>query len=419
MSLPTDVRRRQLLAGSAALVAAPLAGCATGAPATAAAPAAPAPAVPPAVPPAAPAAPKLPAYAAWKDADSLIIHSSSTIETKRSAMGASLVTPAERLYVRNNLPAPPESVVANRDAWEVAFEGVAKPGTLTLAQLKTIDFTSIATVLQCSGNGRGFFPHKPSGTPWKVGAAGCVIWAGVPLKSVIERLGGAQSGMLYLTGTGGEKLPEGVDPLSVVVERSVPIAALQDAMLAWEMNGAPLSVAHGGPLRLVLPGYQGVNNIKYVKRIALAPTESKAKIMSHGYRMTPMGQKAEPTQASVLLMNVKSWINTPSGDGGGKVTAGSVQILGVAFSGGSPIKRVEVSTDGGKTWRDAKLVGPDLGPFAWRQFALSANLPAGNHVLVSRATDAAGNVQPQQREENLSGYGNNSWADHAVTVVAA
>lgn len=411
MSMSTDVRRRQLLAGSAALVAAPLAGCATGAPTAAAAPAAPA---APAVPP---AAPKLPGYAAWKDADSLIIHSSSTIETKRSAMGASLVTPAERLYVRNNLPAMPESVLANRDAWEVAFDGVAKPGTLTLAQLKTLDFTSVATVLQCSGNGRGFFAHKPSGTPWKVGAAGCVIWAGVPLKSVIERLGGAQSGMLYITGTGGEKLPEGVDPLSVVVERSVPIAALQDAVLAWEMNGAPLTVAHGGPLRLVLPGYQGVNNIKYVKRIALTPSESKAKIMSHGYRMTPIGQKAEPSQASVLLMNVKSWINTPSGDG--KLAAGPAQILGVAFSGGSPVKRVEVSTDGGKTWRDAKLVGPDLGPFAWRQFALQANLPAGSHVLVSRATDAAGHVQPQQREENVSGYSNNSWADHAVTVVVA
>lgn len=415
MSLPTDVRRRQLLAGSAsALVAVPLAGCAGGAGVPAATQPAPAPA-PPAV-----TGPKpLPAYASWKDAHSLIVHSSSTIETKRSAMGAGLVTPADRLYVRNNLPAMPESILADRDAWQVSIEGVANPATLTLAQLKTIDFTTVATVLQCSGNGRGFFPHKPSGTPWKVGAAGCVVWAGVPLKSVVDRLGGAKAGMFYITGTGGEKLPDGVDPLSVVVERSVPIAALQDAMLAWEMNSTPLSVAHGGPLRLVLPGYQGVNNIKYVKRIALTPVESKAKIMSHGYRMTPRGQKADPAQASVLLMNVKSWINTPSGEGDGKVAAGPAQILGVAFSGGSPIKRVEVSTDGGKSWRDAKLVGPDLGPFAWRQFALQANLPAGPHVLVSRATDAAGNVQPQQREENEAGYGNNSWADHAVNVVAA
>ncbi len=415
MSLPTDVRRRQLLAGSAsALVAVPLAGCATGVGAPGSAPA-PAPAAPAA------AGPKpLPAYASWKDAKSLIVHSSSTLETKRSAMGSGLITPADRLYVRNNLPPSiPESALANPDAWQVSIEGVAKPQTLTIAQLKTIDFTTVAMVLQCSGNGRGFFPHKPSGTPWKVGAAGCVVWAGVPLQSVIEHLGGAQRGMLYITGTGGEKLPEGVDPLNALVERSVPIAALKDAVLAWEMNGAPLSLAHGAPLRLVLPGYNGVNNIKYVKRIALTPTESKARIMADRYRVAPLGSKGNPSQESVLLLNVKSWINTPSGEEGGNLAAGPTQILGVAFSGGAPIKRVEVSVDGGKTWRDAKLVGPDLGPFAWRQFAFQANLPAGKHLLVSRATDAAGNVQPQNRAENADGYSNNSWLDHGVTVTAA
>jgi sulfite oxidase len=78
-----------------------------------------------------------------------------------------------------------------------------------------------------------------------------------------------------------------------------------------------------------------------------------------------------------------------------------------------------VSIDGGKTWRDAKLIGPDLGPFAWRQFVLQANLPAGTHMLASRATDASGNVQPQEREENTQGYNNNSWADHAVSVTVA
>jgi DMSO/TMAO reductase YedYZ molybdopterin-dependent catalytic subunit len=400
MSISPPLRRRQLLTGTAsALAAVPLASLSTSAAAQ---------------------AKPLPAYAGWKHADSLIVHSSNTLETKRSAMGASLITPSDRLYVRNNLPAPPDSILANPDAWQVAFEGVTTPATLTVGQLKSIDFTTVATVLQCSGNGRGFFPHKPSGTPWKVGAAGCVIWAGVPLSSVVQALGGAKSGMLYITGTGGEQLPDGLDPLSVVVERSVSISALKDAVLAWEMNGAPLSLAHGGPLRLVLPGYQGVNNIKYVKRISLTPTESKAKIMSHRYRMAPMGGKGDPSQESVLLMNVKSWINTPSGDdGSSKVAIGTTQILGVAFSGTSPVKRVEVSIDGGKTWRDAKLTGPDLGPFAWRQFVLQAHLPAGTHVLVSRATDAAGNVQPQQRLENAPGYGNNSWLDHGVTVTAA
>jgi sulfite oxidase len=184
------------------------------------------------------------------------------------------------------------------------------------------------------------------------------------------------------------------------------------------MNGAPLSLAHGGPLRLVLPGYQGVNNIKYVKRLAFTAAESDAKIMSHGYRITPPGASADPAQPSVLEMNVKSWINTPGGDGA-PLKAGRVQIVGVAFSGTQAVKRVEVSLDGGATWREARFFGPDLGRFAWRQFVLSADLPPGTHVLASRATDAGGQTQPQARLENAGGYNNNSWADHAVKVTVA
>ena len=116
---------------------------------------------------------------------------------------------------------------------------------------------TVAMVLQCSGNGRGFFPSKPSGTPWTVGAAGCVVWSGVPLRNVVDAMGGLADGMAFITGTGGEKLPDGVDPKSVVVERSVPIKALPDALLAWELNGAPIALAHGGPLRLVAAGLLG------------------------------------------------------------------------------------------------------------------------------------------------------------------
>lgn len=361
----------------------------------------------------------LPEYAAWKDANSLIIHSSSTIETKRSAFGSSGITPAEQLYVRNNLPSPPAAIVANRDAWTVSIEGVRSPRSLTLAELKTLGVETVATVLQCSGNGRGFFPHKPSGTPWTVGAAGCVLWSGVPVRNVVEALGGvADASFTFMTGTGGEVLPEGVDPKSVIVERSLPLKAMGDAILAWEMNGAPLSLAHGGPLRLVVPGYQGVNNIKYVKRVAFTAKESEAKIMQHGYRVTPMGAKADPSQPSVLEMNVKSWINSPHPETG-TLKAGLVQIHGVAFSGTNPVTKVEVSVDGGKTWYAAGFTGPDLGRFAWRQFVLSAKLPPGNYVMVSRATDAAGATQPQERLDNVSGYSNNSWADHAVKVTVA
>lgn len=359
--------------------------------------------------------PPLPPYAVWKNPQHLIVHSANTLETRRDAFGTAIITPAEQLYVRNNLPPPDAAILANRDAWTLQVEGVARPETLTLSRLKAMGFEMVAMVLQCSGNGRGLFPSKPSGTPWTVGAAGCVVWGGVPLRTVAQQLGGVAGRMAFITGTGGEKIPEGLDPKSVIVERSVPIKALGDAMLAWEMNGAPIPLAHGGPLRLVFPGYQGVNHIKYVKRLAFTAQESEARIMSHGYRVTPPGKMADPGQPSVLEMGVKSWVNAPLAETG-PLAAGPVMIHGVAFSGGHPLKRIEVSVDGGRTWRKAQFQGPDLGRFAWRQFTLPVQLGRGSYTIASRATDARGNMQSEQRLENLQGYNNTSWSDHAVRV---
>ena len=397
----TSLPRRQLLAGSASALAA--AGLATFSRAAMAQ---------------APAARPLPATVSWKDPASLIVHSGTTIETKRGAFGTSVITPVEQLYLRNNLPAPDASIVADRDDWVIALEGVKNPRKLTVRDLKTMGLETVAMVLQCSGNGRGFFPSKPSGTAWTVGAAGCVVWSGVPVRAVVEALGGVTSGMAYMTGTGGEKLPEGLDPKSIIVERSVPVSAMADALLAWEMNGAPVSLAHGGPLRLIVPGFTGVNSIKYIKQLAFTAAESDARIMSHGYRITPPGGKGDPSQPSVQEMSVKSWINSPSPDSGA-LKAGLAQIHGVAFGGMNAVRGVEVSVDGGKTWQAARLVGPDLGKYAWRQFVLQARLPAGNYTLASRATDTAGQVQPENRFENQGGYNNTSWLDHAVNVTVA
>ncbi|WP_137921042.1 sulfite oxidase [Hydrogenophaga sp. 2FB] len=397
-TLPSTLNRRHLLAGSAtALAGFRLSTWSTDA--------------------AAQARP-LPDYVSWKDAHSTIVHSATTIETKRNAFGSSVITPTEQLYVRNNLPTPAASIVTDRDAWEISIEGVGMPRKLTLRELKTLGLETVAMVLQCSGNGRGFFPSKPSGTPWTVGAAGCVVWSGVPVRAVAEALGGMEGGMRFITGTGGEKLPDGLDPKSVIVERSVPASAMADALLAWEMNGAAIPLAHGGPLRLIVPGYTGVNNIKYIKRLAFTAQESDAKIMSHGYRISPPGGKGDPMQPSVQEMTVKSWINSPGPDSA-LTEKGRVQISGVAFGGMHAVKRVEVSIDGGKTWVDARFVGPDLGKYAWRQFVLETRLPVGQHVLACRATDVMGNLQPQQRLENAAGYNNTSWADHAVAVNVA
>jgi sulfite dehydrogenase len=238
------------------------------------------------------------------------------------------------------------------------------------------------------------------------------MWTGVPLKDVVEALGGPVDGARYITATGGESLPEGLDPKTIIVERSVPTRALETALLAWEMNDEPLTHTHGGPLRMVVPGYYGVNNVKYVKNLALTEGQTDAKIQASGYRVRDVGVKGSPDQPSMWEMNVKSWVTSPLDSS----SAGRTMIYGVAFGGTVPLEKVDVSVDGGKTWKQARFLGPDLGPYAWRPFVLAADLSAGEHRIVSRATDVDGNTQPEGRIENERGYGHNGWSDHGVTV---
>ncbi len=354
-------------------------------------------------------------FMAWKQADALIAHSDFTAETRRDAIGQGVVTPSDRLFVRNNLPAPSQSIVADPDRWEVSIEGVNNPQTMTVGELKKLGVESVTSVLQCSGNGRAFFPHGPSGSPWETGAAGCVVWTGVPLREVVRVTGGVLPNMNYITGTGGEELPPGIDPKTIMVERSVPTRALATAILAWDMNDEPLSVTHGGPLRLVVPGYYGVNNVKYVKRVAFTEAQSEANIQVSGYRVRDIGMGGAADQPSMWEMNVKSWVTTPLDS----VATGRNMIYGVAFGGVNALDRIEVSTDGGQRWQRARFLGPDLGPYAWRPFVYETDLGSGDHLVVTRATDNMGNTQPRDRTENHRGYGHNGWFDHGVTLTAS
>ncbi len=390
-----DVLRRRLLAAGATGTAAGLAGWSPGAAAQ---------------------GKPLPPFASFKDADKMIVHSASGIETKREAFPTSGVMPTDTLFVRNNLGAPDASITANPDAWTIEIDGVTSPKKLTVGELKRMGLASVACVLQCSGNGRGFFGHKASGSQWKVGASGNVLWSGVPVKTVVNELGGVRAGMRYMTSTGGETIPPGVDPKTVVVERSVPWTAMEEAILAWELNGEAIPLAHGGPLRLIVPGYYGVNNVKYVKRLAFTEDQTGANIQTSGYRVRPIGQKGAPSQPSMWEMNLKSFVTHPAG---GQLRAGMNQVYGVAWSGESPVSAVEVSVDGGKTWRAARFVGPDMGRYAWRNFVAPVTLAAGSYEIASRAIAADGTVQPELRIENERGYAHNGWRDHAVKVTVA
>ncbi|WP_417580681.1 sulfite oxidase [Pelagibacterium sp.] len=387
-----DLRRRHLLAGSAGAAAVMATGFNVSAQEADASP--------------------LPQYVDFKDADALIIHSNNTIETKREVFGVQPITTEHQLYVRNNVTSPDESIVADRDAWEVSIEGVSTPGTLTVGELKKMGVETVAMVLQCSGNGRAFYEHETSGTQWQTGAAGCVMWTGVPLRTVVENMGGVVDGAQFVTGTGGEEIPEGLNAADVIVERSVPLDALDNILLAWDMNGEPISLAHGGPLRMIVPGFTGVNNVKYIKRVAMTEVETDALIQRQRYRLVPLGESGSPEYPSVWQMEVKSWITGPLEHS----TSGMHQITGLAFGGVNAVDSVEVSLDGGETWEAAQFVGPDLGQYAWRPFVLPKELAPGTYRIVSRATDNQGNQQPEAPEPNQSGYNHNGWRAPGIDV---
>lgn len=351
-----------------------------------------------------------------KAAENFIVHETAplNIETKREVLGAATLTAAPLLFIRQNHPLPDESIVADRDAWTVSVEGVAQPRELTVGELKRIGVAEVAMVLQCSGNGRGYFGHDPSGSPWEVGAAGNVVWTGVPVSALAEELGGPVSAARFVTGTGGEEIPADVPEREAVVERSVPLEkAMTDAILAWEMNGEPVPLSHGGPLRLIVPGYFGINSVKFLKKLAFTERESDADIMVSSYRIRPIGEESDPSQPTCWEHNVKSYITSPTH--GADIPAGRVRVVGVAFSG-REVRRVEVSTDGGESWNRAAFYGPDLGSFAWRRFTYVFDAEPGSYTIASRATDAAGNTQPEPRLENEAGYAHNGWRDPAVTV---
>jgi DMSO/TMAO reductase YedYZ molybdopterin-dependent catalytic subunit len=351
-----------------------------------------------------------------KAAEDFIVHSTEpfNIETRREVLGASALTAASALFIRQNHPLPDEGILDDRDGWTVSVEGVAEPRELTIAELERIGVAEVAMVLQCSGNGRGYFEHDPSGSPWEVGAAGNVLWTGVPVAALAEELGGAVAGARFMTGTGGEELPPDVAEREAVVERSVPIEkGLDDCILAWAMNGEPVPLAHGGPLRMIVPGYFGINSVKFLKKLAFTEQESDADIMVSSYRIRPIGMDSDPSQPTCWEHNVKSFITSPAHEA--EVEAGSVRIVGVAYSGDT-VERVEVSTDDGQSWQRAEFYGADLGRFAWRRFTYVFEAEPGSYTIASRATDAAGNTQPERRLENEAGYIHNGWRDPAVTV---
>ena len=292
---------------------------------------------------------------------------------------------------------------------------VERPLTLSLADLKARERVALPITFECAGNGRALLHPRPLSQPWLTEAVGTAEWAGTPLAPLLDEAG-VRPGAVEALFTGLDRGVEGGEAQSY--ERALALGDTQNAMLAYEMNGAPLPPQHGFPLRLVVPGWYGMTNVKWLTRITLLEQPFEGFQNAVAYRIyNSDGEPGEP----VTRMAPRS-LTVPPGvpdflTRERHLEPGPVTLTGRAWSGLAPIERVEVSTDGGSSFAPADLDEP-LGEAAWRGWRFDWDAPEGEHMLSSRATDAAGNTQPLEAPWNLKGYANNA-VERVVVVVRA
>jgi DMSO/TMAO reductase YedYZ molybdopterin-dependent catalytic subunit len=330
----------------------------------------------------------------------------------------SFLTPNHRFFVRSHFGPPAPELIAEAN-WTLRVGGmVERPQAFTLRDLKQLEPVTITAVLQCSGNGRAFHRPKVPGVQWERGAVGNAEWTGVRLRDVLTK-GGIKEGAQHVQLQGADRPVVASVPLFI---RSIPLAkALHpDTILAYEMNGRPLPLLHGAPLRAITPGWMADSCIKWLTEITVQGEEAKGYYMQTAYRVPikPVEAGTTPTVPSIPVeaMVVKSLIAGPQD--GETVRIGPVTIQGVAWSGEAKVVKVEVSVDDGKTWEPARLVGEELS-YAWRrwQWVWKAGT-AGPATILCRATDSRGDTQPATTPWNPSGFLWNGWDRVTVTVTA-
>lgn len=317
----------------------------------------------------------------------------------------SWLTPNDRFFVRSHFgPPPPETI--DKAVWRLALDGlVMRPLTLSFDDLSAFEEVSVTAVLQCSGNGRAFHRPKVPGVQWERGAVGNATWTGIRLRDLLQRAG-VQDRAKHLHMQGADRPVAATMPL---FRRSIPLAkALHpDTLLATRMNGAPLPLLHGAPLRLITPGWMGESCMKWLTTLTLAEEEAKGYYMETAYRypvrpVTP-GEPVSPQELRpVEAMTVKSLVTFPAE--GAAVSRGSATIEGVAWTGEGRITAVEVSLDEGRSWQAARLRGEDR-PYAWRPWDFPWQAKnSGKQMILCRATDDKGQVQPMAAPWNPGGF---------------
>ena len=330
-------------------------------------------------------------------------------ETAAAALAESPVTPVDAFYVRGHGAVPEIDPAALR----LRVGGlVARELELSLTTLsEAFRIRQVTATLQCAGNrraGLNAIREIPGQEPWGPGATGTAIWTGVALGDVLavaEPLpGAAHVGFEGADVTGEAGQPE-------CFGGSIPFdkARRPEVLLAWEMNGEPLRAVHGGPLRVVVPGYIGARSVKWLNRIELRAEPWDGYFQRVAYRLLPQDGTAGPGAGMSLgLVALNSEVLSPTD--GATVPAGSLEVRGYAFAGGERyVARVDVSLDGGASWRQAELL-EDLGPWAWRQWRIGVELAPGEHEILVRAWDSSAATQPDDEAGlwNPGGYVNNA-----------
>jgi DMSO/TMAO reductase YedYZ molybdopterin-dependent catalytic subunit len=314
------------------------------------------------------------------------------------------------LLVHYDIPA------VDPDAWRLELGGaVERPLSLSLTELRALPAVTRPVTLECAGNGRALMAPRPLSQPCLTEAVGTGEWTGVPLRAVLERAG-LRDDAVELLFTGLDRGIEG--EVEQLYERSLPRAEAlsDDALLAYELNGAPLPVQHGFPLRLVIAGWYGMAHVKWLGAITALTEPFQGYQQVVGYRLYDADGEAGAAVTRMLPRSLTIPPGVPDFLTRERfVDAGPCRLEGRAWSGWAPVERVEVSTDGGATWHDARL-GEPVGERAWRGWSYEWDALPGSHVISSRATDAAGNEQPIEQPWNLKGYVNNEVERIPVTV---
>jgi sulfite oxidase len=352
----------------------------------------------------------------WGKREDMIVHDEEPFnaEPPPGALAGHPVTPIDAFYSRNHGPSPD----LDPASWRLHIDGlVDRELVLSLDDLQQrfAHRTEVAT-LECAGNRRAELLAVrpiPGQVPWGPATISTAAWTGVSLAEVLaEARPGAGAAHVAFTA------PDISPSVGQFYGSSIPLqkACSAEVLLAWGMNGAPLPRIHGGPVRVVVPGYIGARSVKWVRRISVQAMPSESYFQAEDYRLLPPDAEPGPGRGiSLGPLTMTSGILCPDDD---PVPAGPTDVIGYAFAAeGRTIARVDVSLDGGRTWTQADVDDPP-SPWAWQLWHTTLDLPAGPAEITARAWDDTGATQPEFPASlwNPAGYDNNSWARVRVDV---